>query len=51
MKIGLFSTGWKLALVFIALSPLTILAFNITMKVRDSPKSRERNRTVVLHYF
>jgi Na+-transporting NADH:ubiquinone oxidoreductase subunit NqrE len=26
--------GWKLALVFVALSPLTIAAFNITMRVR-----------------
>ena len=28
-----FFEGWKLALVFIALSPLTVIAFNITMRV------------------
>ncbi|CAF3842426.1 unnamed protein product, partial [Rotaria sp. Silwood1] len=28
-----FVTGWKLALVFISLSPLTVIAFNITMRV------------------
>ncbi|CAF2086942.1 unnamed protein product [Rotaria magnacalcarata] len=28
-----FITGWKLSLVFIATSPLTIFAFNITMRV------------------
>ncbi|UJR37712.1 hypothetical protein I4U23_030407 [Adineta vaga] len=28
-----FTSGWKLALVFISLSPLTIIAFNITMRI------------------
>ncbi|CAF0800398.1 unnamed protein product [Adineta ricciae] len=28
-----FTSGWKLALVFISLSPLTIIAFNVTMRV------------------
>ncbi|CAF2533632.1 unnamed protein product [Rotaria sp. Silwood2] len=28
-----FITGWKLTLVFLSLSPLTIIAFNITMRV------------------
>jgi hypothetical protein len=27
-------TGWKLALVFLSISPLVIITFNVTIKVR-----------------
>ncbi|CAF0919000.1 unnamed protein product [Rotaria sordida] len=36
-----FVTGWKLTLVFIALSPLTVIAFNITMRVIAKYTARE----------
>lgn len=45
METSLFLIGWKLALVFIALSPLTILTFNIMMKVCNPQKSSETNRS------